>query len=307
LIEILEPGPQTTLQDRGRPGYLRYGIPGSGALDAYAFAIANRLVGNDAAAAVLECTLSGPRFRVDRPCAIAVTGAEAAVTVNGAAAAQWTTLPLAPGDTVRIGTARTGLRSYIAFGGGLDVPLRLGSRSTYLRGRLGGVEGRALKRGDRIAIGAAELPRVRALPAAVRPVYGAEARVRVVLGPQAERFTAAGIATFLGDAYTLLPQSDRMGARLQGARIEHVSGHDIVSDGIAAGSVQVPGDGQPIVLLADRQSTGGYTKLATVCSFDLGRIAQLRPGQRLRFEAVELAQAHVLLREWRTMLADLLA
>ena len=306
MIEILEPGPQTTVQDRGRRGYLRYGIPGSGALDDHAFTIANRLAGNDDAAAMLECTLSGPRFRVDQPCAIAVTGAEVAVTVNGAAAAQWSTLLLAPGDAVRIGTARTGLRSYVAFSGGLDVPLRLGSRSTYLRGRLGGVDGRALQRGDRIALHAAATPRVRDLPATARPVYGAEALARVVLGPQDDRFTAAGIATFLAGAYTLLPQSDRMGARLQGSRIEHVRGHDIVSDGIAAGSVQVPGDGQPIVLLVDRQSTGGYTKLATVCSFDIGRIAQLRPGQRLRFEAVDLTQAHALLREWRTMLADLL-
>jgi allophanate hydrolase subunit 2 len=137
------------------------------------------------------------------------------------------------------------------------------------------------------------------------PAYAAETRVRVVLGPQHDRFTPAGIETFLRSSYTLQPQSDRMGARLRGNRIEHVRGPDIVSDGIALGSVQVPGDGQPIVLLVDRQSTGGYTKLATVCSFDIGRIAQLRPGQRLRFEAIDIAQAHALLREWRTMLSDL--
>jgi allophanate hydrolase subunit 2 len=146
---------------------------------------------------------------------------------------------------------------------------------------------------------------VRTVPRDACPVYRAETRVRVVLGPQADRFTAAGIETFLGSSYTLQPQSDRMGARFQGGRIEHLRGHDIVSDGIAAGSVQVPGDGQPIVLMADRQSTGGYTKLATVCSFDLGRIAQLRPGQTLRFEAVDVGAAHVLLREWRTMLSRL--
>ncbi len=307
MIEILEPGPQTTVQDLGRRGYLRYGIPPSGPLDVFSFVLANRLAGNADDAAALECTLSGPRFRVERACALAVTGAEVSISVNGESAERWTTLPLAAGDTVRIGAARSGLRCYLAFGGGLDVPLRLGSRATYLRGRLGGIEGRALRKGDRLSILPAELPAVRALPADARPAYGSEARVRVMLGPQSERFTREGIETFLRSAYALLPQSDRMGARLRGERIEHVRGHDIVSDGIAAGSVQVPGDGQPIVLLADRQSTGGYTKLATVCSFDLGRIAQLRPGQRLRFEAVDIAQAHAALREWRTMLSNVMA
>jgi biotin-dependent carboxylase-like uncharacterized protein len=305
VIEILEPGPLTTVQDLGRRGQLRYGIPPSGPMDAFAFVLANRLAGNPDAAAALECTLSGPRFRVDAPCAIAVTGAAMPVTVNGEVAASWSTLRLAAGDVVRIGTARSGLRGYVAFCGGLAVPLRLGSRSTYLRGRLGGLEGRALRKDDRLATLPAAAPRVRILARDACPVYPAETRVRVVLGPQADRFTCAGIATFLGSSYALQPQSDRMGARFQGSRIEHVRGHDIVSDGIAAGSVQVPGDGQPIVLMADRQSTGGYTKLATVCSFDLGRIAQLRPGQKLGFEAVDIAAAHALSREWRTMLSRL--
>lgn len=305
MIEIQEPGPQTTVQDLGRHGQLRYGIPPSGPMDAFAFVLANRLAGNADAAAALECTLTGPRFRVDAPCAIAVTGADMPVAVNGESVANWSTLLLAAGDMVKVGAARSGLRGYVAFCGGLDVPLRLGSRSTYLRGRLGGLEGRALRKGDRLATLPAARPRVRTVPRDACPVYAAETCVRVMLGPQADRFTPAGIETFLRSSYTLQPQSDRMGARFQGSRIEHVRGHDIVSDGIALGSVQVPGDGQPIVLLVDRQSTGGYTKAATVCSFDIGRIAQLRPGQTLRFEAVEIAQAHALLREWRTMLSEL--
>ena len=305
MIEIIEPGPQTTVQDPGRRGQLRYGIPPSGPMDAFAFVLANRLAGSAEDAAALECTLAGPRFRIDAPCAIAVTGADMPVTVNGETVASWSTLLLAAGDVVRIGTARSGLRGYVAFCGGLDVPLRLGSRATYLRGRLGGLEGRALRKGDRLRTLPAAPPRVRALPRDACPVYQAETRVRVVLGPQADRFTPAGIETFLGSRYTLQPQSDRMGARFQGNRIEPVRGHDIVSDGIAAGSVQVPGDGQPIVLMVDRQSTGGYTKIATVCSFDLGRIAQLRPGQKLAFEAIDIAGAHALLRQWRTMLSRL--
>ncbi|MCC7081866.1 MAG: biotin-dependent carboxyltransferase [Burkholderiales bacterium] len=305
MIEIEQPGPLTTVQDLGRHGQLRYGIPPSGPMDAFAFVLANRLAGNADAAAALECTLTGPRLRIDAPCAIAVTGADMPVTVNGEAVANWSTLLLAAGDVVRVGTARSGLRGYIAFCGGLDVPVRLGSRSTYLRGRLGGLQGRALRAGDRLATLPADPPRVRTVPGEARPMYASEARIRVLLGPQADRFTAAGIAAFLGGSYIVKPQSDRMGVRLQGDRIEHARGHDIVSDGIAAGSVQVPGDGQPIVLMVDRQSTGGYTKLATVCSFDFGRIGQLRPGHRLRFEAIDIAAAHALRHEWRTMLSGL--
>lgn len=304
-LTILDPGPQTTVQDRGRCGQLRYGIPPSGAMDAHAYLLANRLVGNADDLAALECTLVGPRFMVDASCAIAVTGAEAAVTINGAAAPTWTTLPLAAGDEVKLGIARAGLRAYIAFAGGIDVPLVLGSRSTYLRGRLGGFDGRVLKRGDVLRLGAASMPRASRLAPEAIPRYGSEVEVRVVLGPQHERFTARGIAAFLESPYVMLPQSDRMGARLQGERIEHAAGHDIVSDGTALGSVQVPGDGQPIVLLLDRQSTGGYTKLATVCSFDIRRIAQLRPGQTLRFRAVSVERSHALLAAARASMQDL--
>lgn len=303
MIVILDPGAHTTVQDRGRCGQLRTGIPPSGPMDPHAFVLANRLVGNSDRAAALECTFTGPRFVVERPCAMAVTGADMPITCNGAAAPAWRTLLLGAGDVVKLGAARTGMRSYIAFAGGIDVPVRLGSRATYVRGRLGGVEGRALRQGDRLATLPAAASRPRALSPDAVPSYREAAQVRVVLGPQADRFTASGIETFLGTPYTVLPQSDRMGVRLQGARIEHTHGHDIVSDGIALGSVQVPGDGQPIVLLADRQSTGGYTKIATVCSFDVGRIGQLRPGQSLRFEAVGIEQAHRMLRAWREALA----
>lgn len=294
IIAILDAGPQTTVQDRGRFGQLRYGIPPSGPMDPHAYAVANRLVGNDEVAAALECTLGGPRFTVDAHCAIAVTGAEVPVTINGQAVPAWTTLPLRPGDEVKIGMARAGLRAYVAFAGGIDVPVVLGSRSTYLRGRLGGIEGRVLERGDALRLHAAPIPRALRLPPGAVPRYGSEVHVRTVLGPQHDRFTARGIAAFLELPYVMLPQSDRMGARLKGEPIEHTAGHDIVSDGTALGSIQVPGDGQPIVLLLDRQSTGGYAKLATVCSFDIGRIAQVRPGQSIRFQAVSVAQAHEL-------------
>jgi antagonist of KipI len=303
VIRIVDPGPQTTVQDLGRVGHLRYGIPPSGPLDVRAFVIANRLVGNADGAAALEATVLGPRFTVETACAIAVTGADAPVTVNGAAAEAWSTLPLVAGDTVRIAAARAGVRIYVAFAGGLDVPSVLGSRATYLRGRLGGLQGRRLQRDDVLRTFPVAPPPIRRLPASAVPPLEREPEIRVVLGPQADRFTAEGLAAFLGGAYEMLPQSDRMGARLSGPRIAHARGHDIISDGIALGAVQVPGDGQPIVLLVDRQSTGGYTKVATVGSFDIGRIGQVKPGQRLRFLAVDVAEAHRLRRAWDTSLA----
>ncbi len=296
MIHVLDPGPQTTVQDAGRFGQLRFGIPPAGALDRFAFVVANRLVGNGEEAAVLECTLLGPTLEFEGACAVAVTGAEMRVRLNGADAPRWTTLLVKPGDVLELGTARAGLRGYIAVSGGIDVPPVLGSRSTYLRGKLGGLEGRALRKGDRLGILPGTAVRVRRLAERALPRYPAEVSVRAVLGPQHERFSAEGIEQFLAGVYVMLPQSDRMGARLSGPRIAHASGHDIVSDGIALGAVQVPGDGQPIVLLHDRQSTGGYTKLATVCSFDIGRVSQLRPAQRLRFEAVTVAEAHAMRR-----------
>jgi antagonist of KipI len=303
MIRFVDPGPQTTVQDLGRVGHLRYGIPPSGPLDVRAFVIANRLVGNPDGAAALEATVLGPRFTVETAGAIAVTGADAPVTINGAAAAAWTTLPLAAGDTVRIGAARAGIRIYVAFAGGLDVAPVLGSRATYLRGRLGGLQGRSLKRDDVLRSFPAAPPPMRRVPESAIPPLEREPEIRVVLGPQADRFTAEGVAAFLWGAYEMLPQSDRMGARLSGPRIAHARGHDIISDGIALGAVQVPGDGQPIVLLVDRQSTGGYTKVATVGSFDIGRIGQVKPGQRLRFVAVDVAEAHRLRRAWDASLA----
>jgi biotin-dependent carboxylase-like uncharacterized protein len=277
---------------------LRFGIPPAGPVDPAAFILANRLVGNADGAAGLECTVVGPRFVAENACAIAVTGATLPVTVNGQDAPMWTTLPLVPGDVVKLGAARTGVRGYIAFSGGIDVPEVLGARATYLRGRLGGLGGRVLRRDDELALAPTPAPVMRRVSASAWPRLDTEPAIRVVPGPQQDRFTAEGLATLLGGPYEMLPQSDRMGARLRGPRIAHSRGHDIISDGIALGSIQVPGDGQPIVLLVDRQSTGGYTKVATVCSFDIGRLGQIKPGQRLRFRAITLAEAHRALVTW---------
>jgi len=246
--------------------------------------------------------LMGPRFEVTAAGAIAVTGADMPVSVNGQGATGWATISVKVGDVVKLGPARTGVRSYIGFAGGLDVPLVLGSRSTYLRGRIGGLQGRALKKGDELAVLASNAVRRRRVTRDVIPDYTGEPTVRAVLGPQADRFTDDGLRALFGGRYEVLPQSDRMGSRLRGPRIEHARGHDIISDGIAFGSIQVPGDGQPIVLLVDRQSTGGYTKVATICSSDIWRVGQTRPGQSLRFQAIGVDEGHRLLRESDTAL-----
>jgi biotin-dependent carboxylase-like uncharacterized protein len=306
VIRVLEPGALTTVQDLGRPGQLRYGIPPSGPVDRAAFVLANRLVGNPDGAAGLECTVVGPRFECQAPCAMAVTGAAMPVAINGQEAEAWRTLPLRPGDVVRLGPARAGVRAYVAFSGGIDVPPVLGSRATYVRGRLGGLEGRALRRADVLRLFPAPPPRPRRVRPEAVPSYADEPEIRVVLGPQDDAFTEEGLQAFLTGPYEMLPQSDRMGARLRGPRITHRRGHDIISDGIALGSIQVPGDGQPIVLLVDRQSTGGYTKVATVCSFDIGRLGQVKPGQRLRFRALSLADAHRALQQSLASLEDVL-
>ena len=299
---VQEPGPLTTIQDLGRFGHLRVGIPTSGPMDRDAFVLGNRLVGNPDGAAGLECTLVGPRLELTDDRLVAVTGADVATTLNGAAIPAWQAVPAKAGDVLRLGPARSGVRAYLAVAGGLETPVVLGSRATYVRGRLGGLEGRALRKGDRLPLGAAAPGPARRVRAARVPAYGAEITVAVILGPQDDRFTAAGIDAFLSGPYELLPQSDRMGARLKGPFVEHTRGHDIVSDGVPMGGIQVIGEGQPIVLLADRQSAGGYTKIATVCSFDLGRIAQLKPGGRLTFRRVTVAEAHAMLRDSRRAL-----
>ncbi len=299
---IHDAGPQTTVQDLGRRGTLRAGVPPSGPMDREAFLLANRLVGNPDDAAALECTLIGPRIELADARWVAVTGAAMPATLNRAPMPRWATFEVKPGDVLRLGPAASGVRAYLAVSGGIDTPPALGSRSTYLRGQLGGHQGRALRKGDVLPLG----PPSGGAPAEVLgqfiPDYTQVLTARMVLGPQDDRFTQRGIQALFEAPYEMTPQSDRMGARLRGARIEHTRGHDIISDGVAWGGVQVVGDGQPIVLLADRQSTGGYTKVGTVCSFDIGRVCQVKPGQRLSFTRVTVAEAHELLRAYRAEL-----
>lgn len=305
---VQDAGPLTTVQDLGRMGQLRVGLPRSGPMDREAFVLANRLVGNDDNSAGLECTLMGPRLEFADARWVAVTGAEAFVALDGEEMPRWESFRVPAGGVLRIGAARTGVRAYLAIAGGITTPPVLGSRATYLRGGLGGFHGRALRRNDTLPLGPAPAGgTARRVRAEMVPTHGDETRIDTILGPQDDRFIAAGIAALFGGPYEMLPQSDRMGARFKGARIEHTRGHDIISDGIALGAIQVIGDGQPIVLLVDRQTAGGYTKIGAVCSYEIGRVGQLKPGQRLRFRQVTVAAAHAELAARRAVLETAIA
>lgn len=296
MLEILDPGLLTTVQDAGRKGWARYGVPPSGPLDEVAFTAANVLVGNLPDAAALESTFTGPTLRVMRECLIAVCGATFDLWVGTLPVPMWHAVYVRAGRLITFGARRSGARAYLAVSGGIALPLFLGSQATYLPGGFGGLDGRALRAGDRLPLGAANLHNPaqsagRVWPADHCPPYTPQPTLRVVLGPQDDYFTAEGLTTFLSGDYQLTPGADRMGVRLQGPPIAHRGPTGIVSDGVVAGSVQVPPDGQPIVMLADHQTTGGYPKIATVIRADLPLLAQCLPGDGVRFAAVTLVEA----------------
>ncbi len=329
VIEILDGGMLTTVQDLGRTGYQRYGVPVSGAMDRCALRIANRLVGNEESAAGLELTLQGPEVRLPGGAVLAMTGADCAPRLNGRPMPQWRTIAAPAGSTLECGTARDGLRAYLAVRGGIDVPVLLGSRSTFMRSRFGGFQGRSLRAGDSlpvVGLGAGEALYARgphtaghppvgesrggaapilSLPRDRIPLYGHVHRLRVIMGPQDDAFTDEGATTFFSSEYELSPQSDRIGCRFTGPPVQHRAGADIVSDGIVWGAVQVSGDRMPIVLMADCGTTGGYTKIATVVSVDLGDLAQAVPGDRVRFVAVTVEEAVEAIRDQDRWIATL--
>lgn len=295
LLVILQPGPQTSVQDLGRVGFQAYGVPVCGALDPPALRLANALVGNGEGAAALELRLAGPVFEVAGGSArLALAGADAVIEVEQGGEARrfpsWRAVDVAEGARVRIGALKASASAVLAFAGGVDVAPVLGSRSTDLKGGFGGHRGRALAAGDRIPLGGAALGGP-CLELPHPPSLAFAGRLRVVLGPQADAFTEAGLDTFLGTPYRVSREADRMGMRLEGTALAFRRGADIVSDGIATGSIQVPGSGLPILLLADHQTIGGYAKIATVISADLAAAGRLLPGAEIRFEAVAVEQA----------------
>ena len=293
-IKILDAGLLTTVQDLGRYGFQRYGVSASGVMDEYSAKIANKLVGNKVGEAVLETTLKGVQIEFLQNTAVAITGGNCDVTLNGTKIELWQSYLVNRGDILKMGICRSGLRNYLAFAGGIDVPIIMNSKSTNLKAKVGGFNGRKLMTGDVLSVGVGSLETPLTLNKYYIPTYSKDIKVGVILGQQDDHFTEAGIKTFLNETYTVTQESDRMGIRLSsvsGATIEHKNGADIISDGITFGAIQVPGSGQPIVMMADRQTTGGYTKIGNVISSDLAKLAQATPGTKVKFVEYTLEQA----------------
>jgi antagonist of KipI len=307
VIRVARAGLLTTVQDAGRPGVQQHGIVRAGAMDAVAHGIANVLVGNEPGAAALEATLLGPTLEFDADALVAVGGADLDATLDDRAVPLWRPFLVAGGSVLVLGRARTGCRAYVAVAGGIDVPVVMGSRSTDLIACMGGHEGRALAAGDTLPIGEMSetgtliRDRIRASPRDVRsagrsllPRYTNEPFVRVLRGPEHDRFTAASQLLMFKEPFQLTAQSNRMGLRLTGPALSLAGAYDLFSSPVAAGSVQVPPSGEPIVLMADHQTIGGYPRIANVITVDLPLLAQSPPGAFTRFREVDMAEAQSL-------------
>ena len=308
-LKVLAPGLSTTVQDLGRHGWQAIGVPVSGALDPVALRLGNALVGNPPGAPALEILWRGPRLEVvaDRV-RVAAAGAGAAIAVAEAGTIPgWRSLTLPHGAIFEVVISRETACCILAVEGGIAVPRVLGSASTYARGRLGGFDGRALRRGDLVPLAQEAASSRPELRLAAPPGPGRDRPIRVVLGPQQDRFTKAAVATLSEAEFRISVNADRMGIRLDGPKLAHRAGWDIVSDAIPLGAIQVPGSGQPILLLADHQTTGGYPKIATAISADLPLIGRRRPGDPIRFAAVSAEEAIELARAESRRLADMVA
>jgi biotin-dependent carboxylase-like uncharacterized protein len=302
VFEVLSCPVPASLQDLGRRGYRHFGVPVSGALDNVSLRLANALVKNPPHAAVLEMRLTGPRLQAHAPVRVALAHAEAVIErADGTREPlpAWRSATLAAGDILKVGMVQGGA-GYLAVAGGFDVPEVLGSRSTYARAGFGSL----LREGMWLPVGAADLsgPECAVSPA---PTFE-DGPIRVIPGPQREMFTDEAFATFISSDYTVTQEADRMGLRLAGPTLTHIASADIVSDAVTPGAIQVPGDGRPIVLLADCQSVGGYAKIATVITADLPRLGRLLPGSTLRFAAVDIGTALAALRAQEAWLAEMI-
>ena len=314
VIHVDAPGMYTTIQDIGRVGYQQYGMPVAGPMDSESYLLGQALVGNTEPVGALECTILPPTLTVKGTCIVAFSGADMQPTINNIVVPRYIPFVCHEGDIISGGFSQCGVRMYIAFSGGIDVPEINGSVSTHTKAKIGGLEGRPLQAGDKFGIKSFTRDTVH-----VCDYYGeghnlfntvlynrggreCHEPLRVVLGEQAKHFTENGIKTFGSKIYTLTVQCDRMGFRLDGPIIEHVDSADIISDGAVFGSIQVPSDGNPIVLMADRQTTGGYTKIGTIITADLPRLSQLPVGDGIHFDIVSVEDAQDIYRTYMTRL-----
>ncbi|MEM2148207.1 MAG: biotin-dependent carboxyltransferase family protein [Candidatus Bathyarchaeia archaeon] len=306
VLQTLKTGFFTTVQDLGRYGYLKYGVPISGAMDTFSLVAANLLVANNPSDACLEITIIGPEFQALTDTQIAVTGGCISLNINGQSVPMWQTLNVREGDIISFGKMKSGCRSYLSIRGGINVPVVLGSRSTYTRGKFGGIDGRQLKSGDVIEAFDVSTVDIRyRMPENLIPQFESSFNVRVILGPQADMFTDLGVKTFLENPYKITVESDRMGYRLEGPPVEHKGKADIVSDALLPGAIQVPRDGKPIVIMRDAQTTGGYPKIAVAITPDMDRLGQAKPNDTVRFEEITLKEAHERFLEYQKRLFNL--
>ena len=290
-ITVLRPGLFTTIQDTGRWGHQASGVPVSGPMDRLSHRVANALVGNEPTAALLEATLAGPEIRIENGALIAVTGADLSARVDAEEIPLHRPIKCRSGAVLRFGERRSGARAYIAFGGGITVPSMLGSRATHTYCALGGLDGRAIAAGDRLPLGDERTPSSwRVVSTPIKSVSGG-ARVRVIPGPQSDHFPPEALDVLQRTRFTVTSQSDRMGYRLTGETIPRVEGREMISDATFAGALQVPPSGDPILLMSDRQTSGGYPQIATVITADLPMAGQLAPGDWIEFEICTRYQA----------------
>jgi antagonist of KipI len=298
IVRVKRAGLLTSVQDLGRWGYQARGVPVAGPMDQFSHRLANAIVGNGDDAATLEVTLTGPHLEFDDDRIVAVTGAEFE-NVPGS-----TPFSVSSGRPLIFGARRRGTRAYVAISGGIDVPLVLGSRATHLSSGMGGFEGRALKTGDELLLGTVDRERRRKAGRYGAVGVSTSATLRVLPGPQLDKFVSGALDVLTSQPYRIHPNSNRVGYRLTGPRLQHTRDADIISDATPIGSIQVPASGEPIVLMADRQTTGGYAKIATVITADLSVAGQLAPGGEIRFVTCSHAEALDALRAQERALAE---
>jgi antagonist of KipI len=305
FIQVQEPGLLTTVQDLGRDGFGPLGVSPSGAADPISLRLGNRLVANPESAAGLEVTLLGGTFLFPEGAILALTGSDFVATLDGTVVDLWTSIDVRPGQTLRVGPARSGARCYLCVGGGIAVKPFLGSSSTHILSGLGGVEGRPLRKGDVLHVGSAIGSfRKRTVAPQARNYLSPRHILRVNPGPQSNWFSESSLSEFYRETYRVGEQSNRMGLRLEGIAVTQNSPGEMITEGVSLGAVQVTHGGLPIVLFVEQQTTGGYPKIANVISADLHRVGQLRPRAEIRFEQTTFEVARSLLMEQEKMLAS---
>lgn len=288
---VKQPGLLTLIQDRGRYGAHNLGLTNGGPLDPFAFDWANRLLGNDVNATCLEVSFGGLTLESQVDSSIAITGAEVSCKINGKVIEQWRSYAINKNDLLEFGYATAGVRAYLAVSGGFQITPSFGSSATVVREKVGGLNGDKLQAGDELPCVSTSINNVLSVAEADRPHYGKQAILRVVLGYQQEAFKTVEQLKFFSSDYQVTDRSDRMGFRLEGEAI-HTDMVGMLSEGICHGAIQIPADGQPIVLMNDRQTIGGYPKIGSVIPVDTARLAQLQPGSSIKFVEISLEDAH---------------